>query len=341
MFLEPVRADRGSCLRAGRRSRRATGEETGLLIAGILRNANLVAPEGSPRIGRVMILVIGGRSKIGSAVLDQLGRRGASVRTLARSSEPSAAFPPPIETVTGNLGDPASLAAAMQGVEQVFLLCGPTPDEVALNRNAIDAAHTSGVRLVVRISILAADPASTATFVRNHGQSDAYLARSGLAHAILRPNSFAQNVPETVIPTIDSDGRFYANVGDARLSMVDTADVGAVAAVVLTSPGHDGKTYDVTGPEALSFGDVASKLSSRLGRRVEYVDVPDAEVRSALAGAGLGDWLVDSLVSLFAQYRRSGTDGYAAQVTDTVLRLTGKTAHTLDDVLTTALDSSP
>ena len=95
----------------------------------------------------------------------------------------------------------------MQGVEQVFLLCGSTPDEVTLNRNAIDAARASGVRLLVRSSILAADPASTATFVRNHGESDAYLAQSGLAHVILRPNYYAQNVPESVIPTIDGDGR--------------------------------------------------------------------------------------------------------------------------------------
>jgi uncharacterized protein YbjT (DUF2867 family) len=283
-----------------------------------------------------MILVIGGRSKIGSALLGQLGSSGVSVRALARPSEPSATFPPSIETVTGDLGDPASLEAAMQGIEQVFLLCGPTPDEVALNRNAIDAASASGVRLVVRSSILAADPGAPATFVRNHGESDAYLARSGLAHVIIRPNYFAENVPESVIPTIDSEGRFYANLGDARVSMVDTADVGAVAAVVLTNSGHDGKTYDVTGPEALSYDDVASRLSSTLGRRVEYVAVADDAARAALAGAGLGDWLVDSLVSLFAQYRRSGTDGYAAQVTDTVERLTGRPAHTLDDVLATA-----
>src|SRR5262249_54483469 len=155
-----------------------------------------------------MILVIGGRSKIGSAVLDELGRRGASVRALLRSSEQSA-LPPSIETVTGDLGDPASLEDAMQGVEQVFLLCGSRPDEVALNRNAIDAARASGVRLLVRSSILAADLASTATFVHNHGESDAYLVRSGLPHVIVRPNYFAQNVPESVIPTIDGDGRFY------------------------------------------------------------------------------------------------------------------------------------
>lgn len=160
-----------------------------------------------------MILVIGGRSKIGSAVLDQLARRGASVRALVRSSEPSAALPPPIERVTGDLGDSASLQAAMQGVEQVFLLCGPTPDEVALNRNAIDAALASGVRLVVRSSILGSDPASTATFLRNHGQSDAHLARSGLAHVILRPNYFAQNVPEADLPRADEAKRSRRDPG--------------------------------------------------------------------------------------------------------------------------------
>jgi hypothetical protein len=78
----------------------------------------------------------------------------------------------------------------------------------------------------------------------------------------------------------------------------------------------------------------ASKLSSRLARRVEYVEVPDSAVRSALAGAELGDWFIDGLVAMLAHYRRSGTDGYAAHVTDTAQELTGKPTHTLDDVLT-------
>src|SRR5262252_4029045 len=96
----------------------AREKATCLFLAGILRSANLVASgRVSREIGRVMILVIGGRSKIGSAVLDHLGRQGASVRALARSSEPSAAFRLPIETVSGDLGDPASLEAAMQGAE--------------------------------------------------------------------------------------------------------------------------------------------------------------------------------------------------------------------------------
>jgi uncharacterized protein YbjT (DUF2867 family) len=149
----------------------------------------------------------------------------------------------------------------------------------------------------------------------------------------VRPNLFLQNVPENTIPSIDGDGNFYANAGDARISMVDTRDVAAVAASVLTEPGHVGKAYDVTGPEALSYGDVASKLTDSLGRKVSFVNAPDDAVHDALRGFGLGEWMAGALVDLYRDYRRSGTDGYAARVIDAVERLTGKAARTLDQLL--------
>ena len=192
------------------------------------------------------------------------------------------------------------------------------------------------LRLLVRSSILGADPESHATFARDHGRSDAYLRESNLPDAVVRPNMFMQNIPENTIPSIDSDGNFYANAGVARISMVDTRDVAAVAAHLLSEPGHDGGVYDVTGPEALSYQDVAGKLSDTLGREITYVDAPDEAVGGALAGFGLDDWLVGALVDLFADYRRSGTDGYAAQVTDTVERLTGRPPRSLDQLLAEA-----
>src|SRR5579859_3345846 len=196
-----------------------------------------------------VILVIGGRSKIGSALVDELIVRGETVRALARSGE-SADFPPNVEVVGGDLGDPESLTAAMAGVEKVFLLCGPREDEVELNRNAIDAAQAAGVRLLVRSSILGAHPDSPSVFIRDHGICDAYLRDADLEHAIVRPNMFMQNVPESTIPSIGDDGAFYANAGDARISMVDTRDVAAVAAALLTDGAGDGEVIDVTGPEA-------------------------------------------------------------------------------------------
>lgn len=282
-----------------------------------------------------MILVIGGRSKIGSAVIDELVARGQRVRALARRSE-NAQFSDGVEPVAGDLADPASLVAAMDRVERVFLLCGPREDEVELNKNAVDAAERADVELLVRSSILGADPDSVSTFARDHGMCDAYLRQSRVDHAIVRPNLFMQNIPETTVPSIGEDGVFYANAGQARISMVDTRDVGAVAAVLLTEPGHVRDEVDVTGPESLSYADVADRLSAVLGRKITYADASDDAVRQALSGAGLGHWMANSLVELFQDYRRAGEHGYTAEVTDSVQRLTGATPRTLDRLLAEA-----
>ena len=276
-----------------------------------------------------MILVIGGRSKIGSALIGELVGKGELVRALVRSDESAGSFPEGVEAVTGDLVDLDSLRSAIAGAERMFLLCGPTEQEVQLNRNAIDAAKEAGVRLLVRSSILGSDPGSQATFVRDHGACDEYLRQSDVPHAIIRPNLFLQNVPENTIPSIDADGNFYANAGEARISMVDTRDVAAVAAILLSESGHEENAYDVTGPEALSYHDVAAKLE----RTVAYIDAPDDAVRGALEGFGLPEWLTGALVDLYQDYRRSGTDGYAAQVPDTVQRLTGHPPRTLDQLL--------
>jgi uncharacterized protein YbjT (DUF2867 family) len=280
-----------------------------------------------------MILVIGGRSKIGSALIERLLERGEEVRALSRAGEGSAPWPDGVEVVTGDLADPGSLRTAMAGAARVFLLCGPTPDEVAFNLGAIDAARAAGVALIVRSSIMGADSASAATFVRDHGLCDEYLRAAGIPFAIVRPNLFTQNIPESTIPSIDPSGTFYANAGAARISMVDTRDVAEVAAALLTSPEPAGEELDVTGPEALSYHDVAVRLSAALGRPVTYVEADDDAVAGALAGYGIGDWMVGGLVELYQEHRRSGTDGYASALTDTVERLTGHPARSLDALL--------
>jgi uncharacterized protein YbjT (DUF2867 family) len=281
-----------------------------------------------------MILVIGGRSKIGSALIGSLLAQERAVRALARSGE--SGFLAGVEVAAGDLADPDSLANAMEGVDRVFLLCGPREDEVALNQNAIDAAKGAGVELLVRSSILGSDPQSPATFLRHHGVCDAYLRDANVQYAIVRPNLFMQNIQENTIPSIGEDRVFYANAGQARISMVDTRDVGAVAAMLLTKPGHEGEEVDLTGPEALSYADVAAKLSRRLGRSITYLDAPDDAVHQALAGYGMGDWMAEALVELFQDYRRSGEDGYAAQVTESVQRLSGRAPRTLDQLLAKA-----
>ena len=280
-----------------------------------------------------MILVIGGRSKIGAALIADLLGRGQQVRVLVRAGEPTGSLPAAAEAITGDLADEASLVTAMAGIEKVFLLSSPHPDAIGWHRNAIDAARRTQVQLMVRSSILGADRESPAEFISAHTTCDHYLEDSGLPYVIVRPNLFLQNVRGSTIPSIDASGTFYVNAGEARISMVDTRDVAAVAAVALTEPGHAGAPYDVTGPEALSYTDVAAKLTRVMGRRISYAGAPDEAVRQALLGAGLTKWFASALVGLYQDYRRSGTGGYAAQVTGTIQRLTGRPAQSLDDLL--------
>jgi uncharacterized protein YbjT (DUF2867 family) len=117
------------------------------------------------------VLVIGGRSRIGAALLGELADRGEKVRALTRAAE-HAPVSPGVETVPGDLADPASLVAAMSGVGAVFLLSTPSRDDVAWHRNAVDAARRVGVRQLVRSSLTGADPASECTFRRHHGEAD-------------------------------------------------------------------------------------------------------------------------------------------------------------------------
>jgi uncharacterized protein YbjT (DUF2867 family) len=280
-----------------------------------------------------VILVIGGRSKIGGALIGELLGRGQQVRALARAGEQAGGLPAAAEAVTGDLADEGSLVTAMAGIEKVFLLSSPHPDAIGWHRNAIDAARRTQVQLMVRSSILGADRESPADFISAHTTCDRYLEESGLPYVIVRPNLFLQNIPESTIPSIDASGTFYVNAGEARISMADTRDVAAVAAVALTEPGHTGAHYDVTGPEALSYSDVAAKLTRVMGRRISYIGASDSAVRQALLGAGLTGWFADALVGLYQDYRRSGTGGYAAQVTGIIQRVTGRPARSLDDLL--------
>jgi len=280
-----------------------------------------------------LILIIGGRSKIGASLIGDLLAKGQQVRVLVRAGEPADGIPSSVETVAGDLADEGSLVTAMSGAERVFLLSSPHPDAVAWHRNAVDAARRSEVRLLVRSSILGAGRETGAEFITAHTASDRYLEGSGLPYVILRPNLFLQNIPESTIPAIGASGNFYVNAGQARISMVDTRDVAAVAAAALTQDRHAGARYDLTGPQALSYSDVAAKLASALGRPVSYVSAPDEAVRQALLGGGLDQWFAGALVGLYQDYRRSGTDGYAAQVTDTVQRVTGRPPRSLGGLL--------
>jgi uncharacterized protein YbjT (DUF2867 family) len=278
----------------------------------------------------MQILVTGAAGQVGRQVIAALKARGMRPRALVRRPEQAVRLEG-TEVRQGDFEDPRSLDAALEGIERVFLVCTPTARLPELERNVISAAARARVELVVKGSLLGAE-AGPIAFRAIHAESEAALAASGLPFAVLRPNYFMQNTLQ-VAPAVAESGRYEDAAGGARLSMVDLRDVGEAAAAVLTGPDHAGKTYHLTGAEALSGADVARLFSAALGRDVQVMDLDPAEQHRRLAGYGLPAWVNDAIADLYRDYRRSGATGYAAVLRDDVYRLTGHLPRTLRSLL--------
>ena len=272
-----------------------------------------------------MILVTGATGKVGQEVAKQLKAKGEPFRVLARSpGKARALLGGDVEVAAGDLGDPASLDAALAGADRLFLLPATDPRQREWELNAIDAAKRAGVKHVVKLSAIGASRDSPVVLARWHREVEEALEASGLAWTILQPTFFAQNFLNFA-PSIQAQGVFHSSVA-GRASFVDVRDIAAVAVAALTEPGHEGKTYVITGPEAISYAEAAEKLSAATGRTVTYVQVPEDGVRQALAGAGLPDWYVDDLVAL----NRIIDAGWAEGVSDAVETVARKAPISFD-----------
>jgi uncharacterized protein YbjT (DUF2867 family) len=157
----------------------------------------------------------------------------------------------------------------------------------------------------VKLSVLAAEGEAFA-FARIHRQVERAVETSGIPFTFLRPCSFMQNFATYYGDAIRRDGAFYLPCGDAREAFVDVRDIARVAATVMTERGHEGKAYDLLGPEALTYSDAAAKLSAATGRTIRYVDIPEIEFRKAMTGLGVPEESVDRLVDLY-RFIRGGT----------------------------------
>ncbi|QJY45508.1 SDR family oxidoreductase [Pseudonocardia broussonetiae] len=266
------------------------------------------------------VLVVGATGTIGSAVLRDLRRRGVATRAFVRDrARARAVLGDDVELATGDLADPSSVRAALRGVQRV-LLCTPNdPEQVRREVTVIDAAAAAGVGLVVKIGAIGAGADSPLAFWVAHARIEQHLRSSGLPAVVLHPSMYMTNLLAAA-ETIGQTGRLFAPAGDARISLIDPRDVAATAAVVLTEDGHAGRAYTLTGPEALTYQDVAAQIASATGRPVEYVEVPDAAARAAMAAAATPDWFADQLIILWGRLRQ----GAGATTTDTVRVLTGQ-----------------
>ena len=275
-----------------------------------------------------MILVTGASGNVGGAVLRELLQSGASVRSMYRSKEDAAKAAAGANPVIADFADRVSLERALEGVDRVYLVCSPIPQLVELESNMVDACRQKGIRHLVVNSALGADTYDK-SFPKWHHEVEEHLRASGIPATILRPETFMQNIPTFFASTINSQGAFYAAMGEASVGFVDVRDIAAVAAQILTADGHAGKTYTLTGSELLNYSQVAAKLSQVLGRSVRYVAITQQQLRQSLRDMGVPPWQVDALADLQAYY----ADGPGGKVTSDVRDVLGREPVRMDQFL--------
>ena len=270
-----------------------------------------------------MILVTGATGTIGRRLVPLLAARAIPVRAMAR--KPARVRPTTgVEVVHGDFDDPASLAAAVAGVDTVFLLTAPAAPSARHDLALLDAARAASVGRVVRLSAIGTgERHGDRTVGAAHDLADRAVRASELDWTLLRPTTFASNT----LWWADAirDGVPIPNLlGDGRQGIVDPDDVAAVAAEVLASPGpdHRGRVHTLTGPELLSVPDQASVLAEALGRPVELVDTPPAVAGERMLAEGIDPAAVEQIVTGSSWARA----GHNAILTDDVAAVLGRPA---------------
>lgn len=275
------------------------------------------------------VLVTGATGKIGSLLVPKLKAAGADVRALVRSTEKGkAAKDEGAEIVLGDFDQPDTLKAAMQGVDTLVLITPPGPEADKQSQACIQTAKDAGVKNVVRISAIIPDERRPTDNTRQHAETDEMLKASGLSFTILRPHAFMQNIFASS-GSIAQDGKLYWGMGDGKMGMIDVRDIADVAAKVVMEEGHDGAIYSLTGPESISFHDVARELSEALEREILYLPIAPEAVESNMKQMGAGDWMSKAM----KDYSEAYASGWGDFVTEDVEKVLGRKPRSIREFI--------
>jgi uncharacterized protein YbjT (DUF2867 family) len=273
-----------------------------------------------------MIVITGATGHVGSALASELAGRGEAVRAITRRPE-AARFPSGVEAVYGDFEDPSSLRAALRGAERVFLMSAqaigsaPVPThDLAL----VDACHAAGVRRIVKLSALGGGGTDGSNAVVQWvRQAESAVTGSGLEWTLLRPGRFMSNTLGWA-HMIRRGNDISVPLASRPTASIDPADIAAVAALTLTEPGHGGKTYELSGPEALTPADEVSILGAVLERPLRIVPLTDEAERAALLRYGMPEHVIRAIQAL-------GATSHGSEVLPTFESVTGRPARAFID----------
>jgi uncharacterized protein YbjT (DUF2867 family) len=267
-----------------------------------------------------MILVTGATGTVGSEVVTRLSAHGVRMRAVTRDPRKADALRlPHVELLQADFEDVESMRRACLGVDRAFLLTNSTERTQQQQLAFTRVAQESGVRHIVKLSQLHADSRSPGRFLRYHAAVEDAVRASGLTFTFLRPNLYMQGLLN-FRQSIQQKSALFAAAGDARISAVDVRDLADVAVAALTTSRHDNRAYALTGPEAVTFDDMARQLSSAVGRPITFVDIPPESMGAALADLGFPAWQADGLLEEFAMYRRGEAAAVETGVRDALGR---------------------
>jgi NAD(P)H dehydrogenase (quinone) len=272
------------------------------------------------------LAVTGSTGRLGSRVARGLSELGVDQRLVVRDPSKAPALPGS-HIATADYGDSAAVRTALTGARTVFMVsAAETPDRVQQHLTFIDAAIDAGVERIVYVSFFGASPTATFTLARDHWATEQHLRSVGVAHTIVRNNIYADFTPHF----IGTDGSIRGPAGDGRAAVVAQADIAEVAVAVLTSDGaYDGRTLNLTGPEALKIDEIAAILSDHLGRTVTYIPETIDEAYASRAVYGAPSWQVDAWVSTYTAIAA----GELSTLSEDIPEVTGHPAMTLKQVL--------
>jgi uncharacterized protein YbjT (DUF2867 family) len=286
----------------------------------------------------VLILVTGATGTVGTAVVHRLRERRQAVRAIVRDrSAPSLLAGLNVELFQADLRRPQTLEGAFGGVHTAFLLTPSVDDQAAIEIGFIDAAVAAGVRTIVKHSAVGAD-ASASGLANAHGRSERHLISTGISYVIVRPTQFMQNLLSWT-PSIARASALVIPLAspEVRINMVDVQDVADVEATVLSEDGHAGRIYTPSGPDLLTYGEVAERLSAGVGTPIP-LQVPSADrYRDDMLAAGYPDAAVTGTIAYFSTLRQ-GTTALGITTQD-VEKVTGHRPGSVEDFALSHADS--
>jgi NAD(P)H dehydrogenase (quinone) len=278
------------------------------------------------REDRDMIVVSGSTGRLGGRVARRLAGAGVPQRLLVRDAARAPRLPG-ADVVTADYGDATALRPALAGASTVLMVsASESVDRVDRHRGFADAAAAAGVRHLVYTSFLNAAPNATFTLARDHWATEEHIRAGGFAYTFLRDSLYADFLPVMV----GDDGVIRGPACDGRAAVVAQDDVADAAVAVLRDPApYAGRSYDLTGPQSLTFAEMAATITTTTGRKVTFHNETLEEAYASRASYGVPDWQVDAWVSTYTAVAA----GELAAVSPAVEQLTGHPAKTLAEVL--------